>query len=160
MRSWMKAITLTVVTLGGLSANAVAQAPGHDYPPFVAVNGYQRSDFLDHRFDKAVFLSDDKGTKTTVAGHLIYNAYELKDPTYGGDPYLINSLQEQVKSIPGAQVLNEDDSRKINGVGVPATPYAFLTIRFQKDNIPVWVAMVRAGDEYGITVVEEQAFHP
>jgi len=158
MRSWMKVIVPAIVNLGGLSANANAAGPGHDYPPFVTIQGYQRTDFLEDRFDKAVFLSDDNGTKTTVAGYLIQAIYRLRDPTYGGDPYLYSSLQEQVKAIQGAQILNQTD--RCTGSG-GAEPYnASLTVRFQKGNTPVWVAVsCLSSFGYGVTVVEEQAFH-
>jgi hypothetical protein len=95
MRNWTKLIVPALVTLGGPFANAAA--PGHDYPPFVTIDGYERSNFIEHRFDKAVFVSDDQGTKTTVAGHYISVEYRLKDPIDAGDAYLLSSLQEQVK---------------------------------------------------------------
>ena len=157
MRSWMKLIVLALVTLGG--SFAYAEGPGTDYPPFVAVEGYQRTDFVEHRFDKAVFLSDDKGTKTTVAGHLIYVEYTLKDPTAGGDLYLVSSLQEQLRAIKDAQILNQSDRCPGGSIQIGVTERPVLTIRFNKNNNPVWVAISCRDPYYSVTVVEEQAFH-
>jgi hypothetical protein len=156
MRSWVKLIVPALVILGGPFANAAG--PGRDYAPFVTVQGYERIEFTEHRFDKAVFVSDDKGTKTTVAGHFFNIKYRLTDPTAGGDPYLLSSLQEQVKQIQGAQILNQTDRC---GSDNPSNN-PVLTVRFQKGNIPVWVAVNCdgwLGGAYYVTVVEEQAFH-
>jgi hypothetical protein len=152
MRSWMKLIVPALVTLGGPFANAAG--PGHDYTPFVAVEGYQRDEFTEHKFDKAVFVSDDKGKKTTVAGYFFKIQYRLTDPTAGGDTYLLSSLQAQVGAIKGAQILNQTDS--CNGW---YSDQAALTVRFQKGNTPVWVAFSCGNGNYIVTVVEEQAFH-
>ena len=156
MRSWMTLIVPALVTLGGSSANA--EGPGRDYTPFVAVQGYQRDDYIEHRFDKAVFVSDDKGTKTTISGHYIKVWYKLRDQTYGGDPYLLNSLQEQLRAIQGAQTLNQTD--RCTQSDESYNPV--LTVRFQKDNTPVWVAVSCSigpnSGYYSVTVVEEQPF--
>ena len=160
MRSWMKLIVVALVILGGPFANA--EGPGHDYPPFVAVEGFQRTTFTEHRFDKAAFLSDDKGTQTTIAGHYFYIGYRLNDPTAGSDPYLLSSFQEQLESfkrkIQKVEVLNKTD--RCYGTVDFASYNAVLTVRFQKGNTPVWVAVsCNSGIGYGVTVVEEQAFH-
>ena len=157
MRSWMKLMVPALVSLG--ASFAYAEDPGRDYPPFVAVQGYQRTDFVEHRFDKAVFVSDDKGTKTTVAGHLIYVEYTLKDPTAGGDLYLISSLQEQLRAIQDAQILNQADTCPGGSIQMGVTEQPVLTVRFQKGNTPVWVAVSCRNAYYSVTVVEEQAFH-
>jgi hypothetical protein len=125
-------------------------------PPFVAIEGYGRdSSFTEHRFDKADFVSDDKGTKTTVAGHLIRVTYSIRDKTYGGWPYLLNSLQEELeeiqRQIEGVQILNQQTDGQCHD--------PLFTVRFQKGNTPVWVAVSCQDEQYAVTVVEEQAFH-
>jgi hypothetical protein len=165
MRSWTKLIVPALLTLGCSFAHA--EGPGRDYPSFLAIDGYERSYFVEHRFDEAVFLSDDKGTKTTVAGHFFEIGYELKDPTAGGDPYLLNSLLEQFKTIH-AEVLNRRDNCPRLGHSFPPNRYdnyletPVLTVRFERNNIPVWVAITcqtLGSDWYFATVVEEQPFH-
>jgi hypothetical protein len=158
MRSWTKLIVSALLTLGG--SFAYAEGPGRDYPPFLAIEGYQRNDFIEHRFDKAEFLSDDKGTKTTVAGHFFRISYRLTDATAAGEPYLLNSLQEQLKTIH-AEVLNQHDNCPAGNLDYPEN--AVFTVRFARNNIPVWVAITcstgASGGDYRVTVVEEQAFH-
>jgi hypothetical protein len=164
MRSWVKLIVPALLTLGGSFAQA--EDPGGNYPSFLAIDGYERSYFNEHRFDKAVFLSDDKGTKTIVAGHFFEIGYKLKDPTAGGDPYLLNSLQEQLKTIH-AEVLNRHDKCPMSGyLDPPGYNYdkyqgnPVLTARFERNNIPVWVAITcNTSEWYFVTVVEEQPFH-
>lgn len=154
MRSWMKLIVPTLVTLGGSFAHA--EGPGHDYPPFLTIEGYHRTDFTERRFDEAVFVSDDTGTKTAVAGHRIKVEYRLNDETYGGDLYFFSSWKEQLrdiqKQIQGLQILYQVNNCR--GGGQPV-----LTVRFQKGDTPVWVAVECWSDGYNVTAVEEQAFH-
>jgi len=163
MRSWTKLIVPALLTLGGSFADA--EDPGRDYPSFLAIDGYERSYFLEHRFDKAVFLSDHNGTETTVAGHFFEIGYKLKDPTAGGDPYLLNSLLEQLKTIH-AEVLNRRDNCLgtstyfPNSSDISNPESAVLTVRFERNNVPVWGAITcRTSEWYFVTVVEEQPFH-
>jgi hypothetical protein len=154
-RSWIKLIVPALLPLDGSFAHA--EGPGRDYAPFLTIDGYERHGFVEHRFDKAVFLNE-KGTPTTVAGHFFEIHYSLQDPTVGGVPYLLNSLQDQLKTIH-AEVLDQID--RCYGVGQDDLTHALLTVRFRKDNIPVWVAIScsAAGDGYSVYVVEEQGFH-
>lgn len=156
MPSWTKLFVPAFLALGASFANA--ESPGRDYDPFVTIQGYQRSEFTEHRFDEAQFLSNDKGTKTTVDGHLTIVRYGLADETYGGEIYLRKSLQEQLdeqlKKFPKTQILyNTNECTQDN-------PWAPLfTIRFENGNIPVWVQVDCTYKGYRVIVLEEQAFH-
>lgn len=107
MRSWTKLIVPALVALGGSFANA--DSPEHDYAPFVTIQGYTRDDFEEHRFDEWTFVSDNNGTKTTVEGRRIIEHYRVGDQTYGGELYLLKSLQEllqeQLSEFPKTQIL-------------------------------------------------------
>lgn len=140
-------------------SRAQAQSQGKDYAPFTMIQGYQRTNYVDHRFDQAEFYENNTGKKVRIQGHYIDIQYHtISGDTSGASSIeILKTFESQAKSI-NAQIVYEPADQG----GAFCDGYPVFVARFERHNMPVWVSVTCSvgptDGQYDVTIVEEHAF--
>jgi len=149
---------LAVGLMLSLCSTVAGAEEGRDYAPFAKIDGFERQQYNDTRFDGFNFQLDKQGHTTRVEGRKIEIWYVYYGQSQSpSNLEVIRTVTQQLDAVSGQIIWEKPEESWGDG-----NPGEDLVARYQSDGKPVWVSVVfgNGAGAYHFYVVEEKEFQP